>query len=84
MKTEPARALESPAAETPAPGNFGAAFPIVGIGASAGGIEAVSDLLDHLGPAPGVAVIFVLHQDRNHASLLADVLTRATELPVAV
>src|SRR4051794_22473993 len=57
-------------------------FPVVGIGASAGGLEAFSDLLTHLPPDPGLAILFVLHLEPNHKSQLADVLAHKTALPV--
>jgi two-component system CheB/CheR fusion protein len=43
-------------------------FPIVGIGASAGGLEALEELLNHLPPNTGMAFIVVTHQ---HPSTLA-------------
>jgi two-component system CheB/CheR fusion protein len=57
-------------------------FPIVGIGASAGGQEAVSKLLEHLPADPGIALVLVLHLDPRHESLLANILSRATKMPV--
>lgn len=59
-------------------------FPIVGVGGSAGGIEAFIDLLKSLPEHPGLAFIFVLHQDPRHESNLAQVLKRATGMPVEV
>ncbi len=57
-------------------------FPIVGVGASAGGLEAFTDLLQSLPPDPGVAIVFVQHLDPTHESLLAALLAKATVLPV--
>src|SRR5262249_4214956 len=59
-------------------------FPIVGVGASAGGIEAFTTLLKSLPDDPGMAFVFVLHQDPKYASNLDHVLARATKLPVEV
>lgn len=56
--------------------------PIVGIGASAGGLEAVSEILGGLPAHPGVAVIVVQHLDRARDSLLSEILRRRTVLPV--
>jgi len=56
---------------------------IVGIGASAGGLEAVSELLAGLPSDPGVAVIVVQHLDRARDSLLSEILQRRTKLPVS-
>ena len=58
------------------------AFPIVGVGASAGGIEAFTELLKNLPAAPGIAIVFVLHQDPNHESLLTQVVARSSRMPV--
>ncbi len=57
-------------------------FAIVGVGASAGGIEAFTALLKNLPKSPGLAFVFVLHQDPKHESNLAPILARATEMPV--
>jgi two-component system CheB/CheR fusion protein len=56
-------------------------FPIAGVGASAGGLQAFTELLRNLPPDPGIAIVFVLHTD-EHESALVEVLTRATKLPV--
>lgn len=55
---------------------------IVGIGASAGGLEAVSEILGCLPSHPGVAIIVVQHLDRTRESLLSEILRRRTKLPV--
>src|SRR5438045_864737 len=57
-------------------------FPIVGVGASAGGIEAVSTLLGSLGEHPGVAVVVIQHQEAKRLSGIPHVLSRTTTLPV--
>ena len=57
--------------------------PIVGIGASAGGVDALRRLLPNISPGCGMAFVVVQHLDPDHASLLAEVLTRSTSLPVA-
>ena len=59
-------------------------FPIVGIGASAGGLEAVTQVLQHLPARTGMAFVLVQHLDPTHKSLLADPLTRATPMEVRV
>ncbi|MHB8420245.1 MAG: chemotaxis protein CheB [Myxococcales bacterium] len=55
---------------------------MVGIGASAGGIEACKELLSHLPPRTGLAVVIVQHLAPGHPSFLPDVLLRATSMPV--
>src|SRR6266481_2251087 len=63
--------------KTPAP-----AFPVVGVGASAGGLEAFTHLLEHLPADAGMALVLVQHLDPHHASLLSGILSRAGSLPV--
>jgi two-component system, chemotaxis family, CheB/CheR fusion protein len=58
-------------------------FPIVGIGASAGGFEAFSRLLRTLPSESGMAYIFAQHLDPHHESFVADLLAKVTPLPVA-
>ncbi len=59
-----------------------AAIPIVGIGASAGGLDAFLRLLHHLPSATGLAYVFVQHLDPTHESLLPELLGRASAIPV--
>src|SRR5712692_9323680 len=47
-----------------------AVFPVVGIGASAGGLEAAKQFLEHLAPDTGMAFVLVQHLDPKHESLL--------------
>jgi hypothetical protein len=56
--------------------------PVVGIGASAGGLEAFTRLLKHLPTTTGMAYVFVQHLDPTHASLLLSLLARVTTMPV--
>lgn len=55
---------------------------IVGIGASAGGLEACTHLLQHLPTDTGMAFVLVQHLDPARESALSDILSRATSLPV--
>src|SRR5213592_3649507 len=57
-------------------------FPIVGIGASAGGLESCTHLLQHLPPDTGMGFVLVQHLDPGHASALTQLLARATQMPV--
>jgi two-component system, chemotaxis family, CheB/CheR fusion protein len=57
-------------------------FPIVGIGASAGGLEAFSELLRYLPERTGMAFVLVQHLDPKHGSALQEILARTTKIPV--
>jgi two-component system CheB/CheR fusion protein len=58
-------------------------LPIVGIGASAGGLDAFTRLLQHLPADTGFAFVLVQHLDASHPSSLSEILGRATSMPVA-
>jgi two-component system CheB/CheR fusion protein len=55
---------------------------VVGIGASAGGLEALTELLDHLPERTGMVFAVVQHLDPRHESLLSELLGKHTKLPV--
>ena len=58
-------------------------FTIVGIGASAGGLEAFLQLLSKLPAETRVALVLVQHLDPKHASMSVDIFSRATTLHVS-
>ncbi|MBI2831279.1 MAG: PAS domain-containing protein [Chloroflexi bacterium] len=58
-------------------------FPIVGIGASAGGLEALGQFLNHVPPDSGIAFIIVQHLDPTHTSAMPDLLKRTAQIPVS-
>ena len=60
----------------------GALFPIVGVGASAGGLEAFQELLKHLPADTGMGFVLVHHLDPLHESALVQLLARSTTMPV--
>jgi len=60
----------------------GKPFPVVGIGASAGGLEALTSLLRELPSNTGMAFVIVQHLDPNHETQLPELLARTTEMPV--
>ncbi len=57
-------------------------FPVVGVGASAGGLEAFTQLLKALPLDTGMGLVLVQHLDPVHESALAQILSRVTKLPV--
>ncbi len=61
----------------PAPG-----FPVVGIGASAGGLDAFQRFFTHMPPDSGLAFVVVQHLAREHESLLPELLARYTKMEV--
>jgi chemotaxis methyl-accepting protein methylase/signal transduction histidine kinase/chemotaxis response regulator CheB len=60
-----------------------AAFPVVGVGASAGGLDAFTQLLKHLPADTGMAFVLIQHLDPTHASFLRDALAKATTMTVS-
>jgi two-component system CheB/CheR fusion protein len=59
-----------------------ALFPVVAVGASAGGLEAFTQLLRGLPDNVGMAFVFIQHLDPTHHSMLAELLSKSSSLPV--
>ncbi|MDP3877605.1 MAG: chemotaxis protein CheB [Methylobacter sp.] len=57
-------------------------FPIVGLGASAGGLEAFEQFFRHTPADSGMAFVLVSHLDPSHASILTEIVQRTTSMPV--
>ena len=57
-------------------------FPIIGIGASAGGLEALRETLQGYQGRPGMAFVIVQHLDPTHESMMAQLIERYTNMPV--
>jgi two-component system CheB/CheR fusion protein len=57
-------------------------FPVVAIGASAGGLEAMMELLKYLPPTTGMAFIYVQHLSPDHKSMLTEILSKKTKMKV--
>ena len=72
----------APARPTPVPRSGDGRFPIVGIGASAGGLEALEEFFRHVPAGSGLAFVVVQHLDPTHKGLLPELLQRATGMPV--
>ena len=58
-------------------------IPVAGIGASAGGLEVFKSLLTSLPADSGLAIVLIQHLDPKHHSMLAEILSRATAMPVS-
>jgi PAS domain S-box-containing protein len=67
---------------TGVPGPDDKSFPIVGIGCSAGGLEALEQFLSHLPADSGMALVIIQHLAPDHDSALPDLLHRFTALAV--
>jgi two-component system CheB/CheR fusion protein len=79
-RTTPTKRAPSPAAidsRAPSP-----PFPIVGIGASAGGLEALESFLTGVPLKSGMAFVVVQHLDPTHKGIMAELLQRVTPMPV--
>ena len=57
-------------------------MPVVGIGSSAGGLEAFTKFLENLPTNLGMAYVYVQHLSATHESLLPEILERKTNMPV--
>ena len=57
-------------------------FPVVAIGASAGGLEAMMELLKYLPADTGMAFIYVQHLSPDHKSMLTEILSKKTSMKV--
>ncbi len=69
-----------PPAETA--GNSNRPFPIVGLGASAGGLEALEQFFRHVPKACGLGFVVVQHLDPSHKGIMVELLQRGTAMPV--
>jgi two-component system CheB/CheR fusion protein len=70
----PQKEPASPQKDTP--------FPIAGIGASAGGLEALEQFLKHVPEKSGMAFVIVQHLDPTHKGVMPELLQRATSMEV--
>lgn len=68
--------------DKPEVGAHPAPCPVIGLGASAGGLEAFQTFLANVAEDSGYAYVLVQHLDPNHESMLAELLSRRTSMPV--
>jgi len=80
MPKKPPRRSPPPAISSPE--TRGNLFPIVGVGASAGGLEAFTAFLKHLPTDSGMALVLIQHLDPQQHSQLTELLSKATKIPV--
>ena len=57
-------------------------FPVVAMGASAGGLEALQKFFAAMPPNPGMAFVLAQHLDPRHVTLMPELLGRTTAMPV--
>ena len=69
------KSKEKPAAQN-------GSFPVVAIGASAGGLEAYTDFFRALPVDSGMAFVLVQHLDPSHHSMLTEIISKSTRMPV--
>jgi len=85
MPSVPKRQKKTPAKASlkrkPAP-SASVSFPIVGIGASAGGLEALEQFLSHIPENNGMAFVIVQHLDPTHKGMMPELLQRSTGMKV--
>ena len=59
-------------------------FPVVGIGASAGGLEALQEFFENIGDSAEAAFVVIQHLSPDHESFMAELLSRCTKIPIDV
>lgn len=57
-------------------------YPVVGFGASAGGLQAFKEILENLDPKTGMAFVLVTHLAPDQKSFLSEIVERYTQMPV--
>lgn len=57
-------------------------FPVVGIGASAGGVQAVKCFFEHMPAESGMAFVVILHLSPDHQSIADRIIQEHTKMPV--
>ena len=65
------------------PGLPASVFPVAGIGASAGGLDAFKKLLKAIPQNSGMAYVLVQHLDPTHESMLPEILQKVTSIPIS-
>lgn len=83
LKTKPLRKKTARAARSATPAlPARTTFPIIGIGASAGGLEALEHFISHVPKQSGLAFVIVQHLDPNRKGIMPELLQRATGMKV--
>ena len=77
-----AKTAPSPSSRPASGKNENAVFPIAGIGASAGGLDAFISFFQALPEKTGIGYVVIQHMDPSRESMLGDILARSIHLPV--
>lgn len=80
MKTTPKRSPSVPQRKELIPSDL--AYPVVGIGASAGGLNAVKSFFEHMPNDNGMAFVVILHLAPDHESIADRIIQEVTKMPV--
>ena len=80
-KSAPARGAPEKRPEQKTGKNDGS-FPVVGIGASAGGLETIGTFLSNMSPDSGIAFVIIQHLSPQHKSIMAELLAKHTHMAV--
>ena len=78
---DPAEASATPSSDLTSKSS-GSGFPVVGIGASAGGLDAFKNFFGALPADSGAAFVLIPHLDPRHESLMVELVGRCTTMPV--
>ena len=81
MKSAPLRSPNVPQRKDLIPSDLD--FPVVGIGASAGGLQAVKTFFEHMPKDCGMAFVVILHLSPDHQSVADKIIQESTRLPVS-
>ncbi|AZE59932.1 MULTISPECIES: CheR family methyltransferase [Pseudomonas fluorescens group] len=81
MKSAPPRSPDVPQRKDLIPSNLD--FPVVGIGASAGGLQAVKAFFEHMPKDCGMAFVVILHLSPDHQSVADKIIQESTRIPVS-
>ena len=79
---QPSKASTAALAQARGPGSEGTNFRIVGMGGSAGGLEAFEQFFSHLPPDTGLAFVLVPHLEPTHKGMMPELLGRHTKMKV--
>lgn len=82
QESQPASPETPPEGDSPVKTHNGAPCPVVGVGASAGGLEALQGLFASMPPAPGVAFVVVQHRATDRTSVMRSLIEKFAKLRV--